>query len=153
MFEELGFYEGFALTWKKIYESTGRSEELVSAYGHRSQRYANTLISRAIHNIRVLLDTIAQFPRSNPSPSGTSLGSDPSAEVDVPRLFRQIRARYKALCATLGIRPSLRAAGEDPQEDAAGGESTQSDSSYKSKNLWEVNSIGKQAAGPQQLSF
>ena len=30
MFEELGFYEGFALTWKKIYESTGRSEESVS---------------------------------------------------------------------------------------------------------------------------
>jgi len=29
MFEELGFYEGFALTWKKIYESTGRSEEFV----------------------------------------------------------------------------------------------------------------------------
>ena len=29
MFEELGFYEGFALTWKKIYESTRRSEEFV----------------------------------------------------------------------------------------------------------------------------
>ena len=29
MFEELGFYEGFALTWKKIYESTGKSEEFV----------------------------------------------------------------------------------------------------------------------------
>lgn len=29
MFEEIGFYEGFALTWKKIYESTGRSEEFV----------------------------------------------------------------------------------------------------------------------------
>ena len=29
MFEELGFYEGFASTWKKIYESTARSEEFV----------------------------------------------------------------------------------------------------------------------------
>jgi hypothetical protein len=29
MFEELGFYEGFASTWKTIYESTGRSEEFV----------------------------------------------------------------------------------------------------------------------------
>ena len=29
MFEELGFYEGFASTWKSIYESTGRSEEFV----------------------------------------------------------------------------------------------------------------------------
>jgi len=31
MFEELGFYEGFALSWKKIYESTGRSDEFVSS--------------------------------------------------------------------------------------------------------------------------
>ena len=40
MFEELGFYEGFALTWKKIYESTGRSEEFVS-YARSFQRYSD----------------------------------------------------------------------------------------------------------------
>ena len=154
MFEELGFYEGFALTWKKIYESTGRSEEFV---------YSSTLVptdtdlliwsSRAIHNIRVLLDTIAQFPRTNPSPSGTSSESDPSAEVDIPRLFRQIRARYKALCATLGVRPSLRATGDDSQQDVEGGESMRLDSGSKPKNVWELDGIGKQTIGPQQLSF
>lgn len=108
--------------------------------------------SRAIHNIRVLLDTIAQFPRANSSPSGTSSEPDPSAEIDIPRLFRQIRARYKALCAILGVRPSLRAAGKDP-EDPDGGESMQLDSEAKQKTVWEVDSIGKRATGPQQLSF
>lgn len=109
--------------------------------------------SRAIHNIRVLLDAIAQFPRTNPSTSGTSPELDPSAEVDIPRLFRQIRARYKALCATLDVRPSLRVTGNSSQEDADGGESTQLNPGSKSKEVWEVDSIGKQVNGPQQLSF
>jgi len=135
MFEELGFYEGFALTWKKIYESTGRSED------------------RAIHNIRILLDAIAQFPRTNPPPSGTSSESDPSVEVDISRLYRQIRARYKALCATLGVRPSLRAANSDSREGADGGESGQLNSGSELKKVWEVDSIGKRATGPQQFSF
>jgi predicted transposase YdaD len=43
MFEELGFYEGFALTWKKIYESTGRSEEFVCSC-NLSRRCADPLI-------------------------------------------------------------------------------------------------------------
>lgn len=106
-----------------------------------------------MHNIRVLLDAIAQFPRTNPSSSGGSAESDPSAELDIPRLFRQIRARYKALCATLGVRPSLRATGNDFQEDADSGESMQLDPGAKPGEVWEVDSIGKRATGPQQLSF
>jgi hypothetical protein len=27
MFEELGFYEGFARTWKNLYDKEGKSEE------------------------------------------------------------------------------------------------------------------------------
>jgi len=135
MFEELGFYEGFALTWQKIYGSTGRSED------------------RVIHNIKVLLDTIARFPRTNPSPSEPSSESDPSAEVDIPRLFRQIRARYKILCATLGVRPSLRATEADSQEDVDGGEPMQLDSGSKPRKVWEVDNIGKRTTGPQQLGF
>ena len=44
--------------------------------------------------------------------------------MDIPRLFRQIRSRYKLLCATVGVRPSLRAAdgseenGEGPDRQA-----------------------------------
>ena len=155
MFEELGFYEGFALTWKKIYESTGRSDEFVYSSSRLSQGCADLLswASRAIHNIRVLLNTIAQFPRVNPSPSRTSLESDPFAEVDIPRLFRQIRARYKALCATLGVRPSLRATGKDAQGDGNDEEPMKMEPGAKPKTIWEMDSIGKRATGPQQLSF
>lgn len=45
---------------------------------------------------------IERFPRVNPS-------GDEHSELDIPKLFRQIRSRYKALCATLGVRPTLRA--------------------------------------------
>lgn len=106
-----------------------------------------------IHNIRILLGTIEQFPRINPSSSESSSESDPSAEVDIPKLFRQIRARYKTLCATLGVRPSLRATGTGFREDVDGGEPTQLDSVSKSEKVWEVDSIGKRTTGPQQLSF
>lgn len=58
--------------------------------------------SRAAHHIRHLLALIAQFPRVNPS-------ADTAADLDIPKLFRQIRSRYKALCSTLGVKPSLRA--------------------------------------------
>ncbi|KAI0698996.1 hypothetical protein BC835DRAFT_1268401 [Cytidiella melzeri] len=84
MWEELGFYEGFALLWKAIQESKGGRDD------------------RIVHNIRHLLELIARFPRVNPSSSETS-------DLDIPRLFRQIRSRYRALCATLGVRPTLRA--------------------------------------------
>ncbi|KAH8105163.1 hypothetical protein BXZ70DRAFT_508147 [Cristinia sonorae] len=79
MWEELGFYEGFAATWKAIYDKRGIEDD------------------RAINHIKHLQDLIAQFPKANPS------ASEPS-ELDIPKLFRQIRSRHKALCATLGVR-------------------------------------------------
>lgn len=106
-----------------------------------------------IHHIRVLLDTIAQFPRINPSPSGPLSESDSSAEVDILKLFRQIRARYKVLCAMLGVRPSLRATGTDSKEGVDDEESMQQDTDPKPKRVWEVDSIGKRTTGPQKLSF
>ncbi|KAF8079223.1 hypothetical protein FPV67DRAFT_1572414, partial [Lyophyllum atratum] len=81
MWEELGFYEGFALMWMSIYEKQARSDD------------------RATNHTRRLLEMIAQFPRVN---------SSATDEMDIPKLFRQIRSRYKALCSTLGVRPSLR---------------------------------------------
>jgi primary-amine oxidase len=68
------------------------------------------LTSRAINHIKHLLDLITQFPKTNPS------ASEPS-ELDIPKLFRQIRSRYKALCSSLGIKPSLRAAEEEVTQD------------------------------------
>ncbi|KAF8899408.1 hypothetical protein BD779DRAFT_1391770, partial [Infundibulicybe gibba] len=86
MWEEIGFYEGFALMWKAIFAKQNRLDD------------------RASNHIRHLLELISQFPRVNPSASETA------SDVDIPRLLRQIRSRYKVLCSTLGVRPSLRAA-------------------------------------------
>ncbi|KAI4528890.1 DUF1715-domain-containing protein, partial [Schizophyllum commune Loenen D] len=95
MWEELGFYEGFALMWQAVYTHQGRIDD------------------RAMNHIKHLLDLISQFPRVNPSTS------DSSSQVDIPKLFRQIRSRYKALCATLGVRPSLRATSTEGTSDGA----------------------------------
>lgn len=35
-------------------------------------------------------------------------------EADIEKLFRQIRSRYKILCATIGVKPPLRAADGAP---------------------------------------
>jgi len=84
MWEELGFYEGFSSMWKDIHSQQGRNDD------------------RSANHIRHLLGLISQFPRINPS------ASDISSELDIPKLFRQIRSRYKALCSTLGVRPTLQ---------------------------------------------
>ncbi|TFK69912.1 DUF1715-domain-containing protein [Pluteus cervinus] len=94
MWEELGFYQGFATMWRSIYIAQNRQDE------------------RALHHIKHLLDLISQFPKVNPStaPTTTVEIGGATTEVDIEKLFRQIRSRYKALCSTLGVRPSLRAA-------------------------------------------
>ncbi|KAI1793664.1 hypothetical protein LXA43DRAFT_941956 [Ganoderma leucocontextum] len=98
MWEELGFYEGFARMWGAL---------LLQAQGAGAA--AGTTDERAQNHIRHLLELVARFPRVNPS---AGPDTDPERDVDIPRLFRQIRSRYKLLCATLGVRPSLRAADE-----------------------------------------
>ncbi|KAF9550592.1 DUF1715-domain-containing protein, partial [Agrocybe pediades] len=89
MWEELGFYEGFALTWRAILVKQSREED------------------RASQHIRILLDTISQFPRVNPSASEGA-----GADLDISKLFRQIRSRYKILCSSLGVRPRLSSSSE-----------------------------------------
>ncbi|KII94246.1 hypothetical protein PLICRDRAFT_101991 [Plicaturopsis crispa FD-325 SS-3] len=110
MWEELGFYEGFALAWKAIYAKQGRTDD------------------RAAHHIKHLLDLISLFPRVNPS------ATDPStSDLDIPKLFRQIRSRYKALCSSLGVRPSLRAAGA-----SADGDDADQEDRGNSKTIWKL---------------
>ncbi|KAG6853141.1 hypothetical protein C0991_006580 [Blastosporella zonata] len=92
MWEELGFYEGFSLMWMAIYKKQGRGDD------------------RATNHTQRLLDLIAQFPKTNPSETD---------DTDFPKLFRQIRSRYKALCSTLGVRPSLRYSDRSQERDGA----------------------------------
>ncbi|EKM51033.1 uncharacterized protein PHACADRAFT_212934 [Phanerochaete carnosa HHB-10118-sp] len=129
MWEELGFYEGFALMWAAILEKQGRRDD------------------RAASNIRHLLDLIAQFPKFNPS------AAEPS-ELDIPKLFRQIRSRYKALCATLGVRPTLRAGGAagSPDGDEDPAHSPIEDASTDSTTVWKIDNKPR-ARGNNDLSF
>lgn len=130
MWEELGFYEGFALMWRTIHKSRGGHED------------------RTAHHIDHLLDLIAQFPRVNPSAGGAS-------DLDIPKLFRQIRSRYKALCAILGVRPTLRSGGASSpaqdenldSDDAPGGARAGA-----ARNVWPVQPADRQRSG-EELSF
>ncbi|EIN06848.1 DUF1715-domain-containing protein [Punctularia strigosozonata HHB-11173 SS5] len=100
MWEELAFYEGFAVTWRAIVGKQDHADE------------------RTLSHISHLLNLISQFPRVNPSTSA----EDESNAVDIPKLFRQIHSRYRLLCASLGVKPSLRsvdgADGADPQANS-----------------------------------
>ena len=104
--------------------------------------------SRALHNITHLLDLIAQFPRVNPS------ASEPS-ELDIPRLFRQIRSRYKVLCATLGTKPSVRAGGSGVQDDApdSGDAPPDTQASRKKSPVWGIDNSARQPSRSEALSF
>ncbi|KAK7464151.1 peroxisomal copper amine oxidase [Stygiomarasmius scandens] len=127
MWEEIGFYEGFALMWRSVLVREGRTED------------------RAYNHTKHLLDLISQFPRINPSTVSSSLPRE--AEADIPKLFRQIRSRYKALCSTLGVRPSLRASSssDDPSREEDIGLEGEAQSIAiatrvsSKKAVWEVN--------------
>ncbi|KAG9080306.1 hypothetical protein FRC06_006807 [Ceratobasidium sp. 370] len=89
MWEELGFYEGFATLWLRP-----------------AVRAGGNIDDRAIRHAEQLLSLIAKFPMVNPS-TAVEAGS----QLDIVHLFTQIRSKYKALCSTLGVRPRLLTAG------------------------------------------
>ncbi|KAL6306536.1 hypothetical protein BKA93DRAFT_145785 [Sparassis latifolia] len=128
MWEELGFYEGFATMWQALYQHRGARDD------------------RTAHHIRHLLELIAQFPRVNPSAGEAS-------DLDIPKLFRQIRSRYKALCATLGVRPTLRAGGSSvSQEETSESVSISEDASPdRKRNVWSLQADDRTPSG--ELTF
>ncbi|THU97412.1 hypothetical protein K435DRAFT_721908 [Dendrothele bispora CBS 962.96] len=133
IWEEIGFYEGFALMWNGILVRDGKTED--RAYSHTKH----------------LLDLISQFPRVNPS-TIASTASSSETEIDIPKLFRQVSSRYKALCSTLGVRPGIRASSSSSlglsKDEGIGLEeeahsvvtNPQKTSTGKKKTIWEVNS-------------
>jgi len=111
MWEELAFYEGFASTWQAVYAAQHREDH------------------RAAHHIRHLLEQIAQFPRVNPS------AADATAELDILKLSRQIQSRYRALCATLGVKPAhVRASGSPEQDTEPANSSTGKEPVWRLEN-------------------
>jgi len=130
MWEELGFYEGFAVMWKAIYDKRGVDDD------------------RALHHIKHLQDLVAQFPESNPS------ASEPT-DLDIPKLFRQIRSRHKALCATLGVRAAYSADTASPGGDAGDYAAIplepRSGEEKKAKKVWALNNPSPSAG--ENMSF
>ena len=66
------------------------------------------------------------------------------SDLDIPKLFRQIRSRYKALCSTLGMRQSLRAANEaSPSREQADRMDTL-EAGHRGNSVWKLDTEPKQ---------
>ena len=102
--------------------------------------------SQAESHIPHLLDLVAQYPCTNPSAEPASAEDTGDTQLDIMALLTKICARYKVLCATLGVRSCLHAAAVagvqegtcDPAEVLAG------------KNIWKLNEL---QAGLMEMSF
>ena len=102
--------------------------------------------SRLTQRIAQLVRTISQIPLTDPAAD---------ADVDVEQVLGQIRSRYKALCARLGVRPTLHTAANSILEESRGDdiheEQAQSTSLRRGK-VWELRS-GLKADAADDLSF
>ncbi|KAJ9098928.1 hypothetical protein QFC20_005843 [Naganishia adeliensis] len=98
--EELGYLEGQAQFWRRLAEVQGRE-----GGGDAGKK----MTSRTLKSIDQLLELIHSFPTINPTPSPTALPV-PTTETpptDLPSLITRIRAKYRLICSTLGVKPRL----------------------------------------------
>ncbi|CCO30255.1 hypothetical protein RSOLAG1IB_06104 [Rhizoctonia solani AG-1 IB] len=100
MWEELAFYEGFAGIWTRAVAKPGSGVD-----------------ERAVRHAEQLMLLISKFPMTNPP-----VAPQAEPQVDIVRLYTQIRSRYKALCSTLGVRPRLVSAGAVPSDPSSSNE-------------------------------
>ncbi|KAH9981668.1 hypothetical protein BJV74DRAFT_77615 [Russula compacta] len=91
LWEELGFYEGSARLWTAVSTDSNGTD------------------ARGAHHASTLLSLIDRFPRKNPRPDEEG--------VDMSAQLRLIRSRYKAMCASLGVRARLQPAPSAGAED------------------------------------
>jgi hypothetical protein len=64
-----------------------------------------------LNHAKVLIDLINQFPTQNTPEAG---------EIDLTTLVSNIRARYRLLCASLGVKPRLAAAPSTTSNEGGG---------------------------------
>ena len=64
-----------------------------------------------MNHAKVLIDLINQFPTQN---------TPETVEIDLTTLVSNIRARYRLLCASLGVKPRLAAASNTSSTPAGG---------------------------------
>jgi len=101
---------------------------------------------RAVYHARQLLTLIDAFPLTNPHEDDG---------IDIALLLRQIRSRYKALCASVGARPTLRATASEVGVEEFSSETPASalgegGSVGKKRSVWRVEGA---PASEQGLSF
>ena len=152
MWEEIGFYEGFALTWRAILRQQSKQDELSSWFSQSDLLSDLFYGSRASQHIQHLLGYISQFPRVNSSSSDDDAASSP----DISKLLRQIRSRYKALCSILGVHPRLRSSNEASDDEQSGNSDMQVDKPTKDSAIpiWKLDKTGaKKPVTNQDLSF
>ena len=108
--------------------------------------------SRSSQHIRHLLEYISQFPRVNPS-----ISDETASSLDISRLLRQIRSRYKALCSTLGVHPRLRSSSKSADEETLGDSDMQVDTKVAADSaipIWKLDKTGaKKPVTNQDLNF
>ncbi|KAF8310956.1 hypothetical protein DL93DRAFT_2061512 [Clavulina sp. PMI_390] len=123
LWEEVGYYRGFALFWKSV--------------------HANDPSSRVYHHITSIMTAIDQFPLVNPKPQpATETESEGADEqLDVSKLLTQIRSRHKVLCSALGVpAPRLRALATGEYTLADGELVNLQTSSTKGKaSVWKID--------------
>lgn len=130
LWEEVGFYEGTARTWRRLIECSAPADKL-------SRKAAKQL-----QHLTALERLIANFPMTNKSLEGdedtaataTLIAGDSNAsddvqddaadddvsDMDMLTLLERIRARYRLTCSVLGIAPrgSLAASASTADQDA-----------------------------------
>jgi hypothetical protein len=69
-----------------------------------------TQTRRAVNHIETLLNLISAFPIFNPTPPDDLSPTADTETADLAANLERIRARYRLLCSSLGIRPRLATA-------------------------------------------
>ncbi|GAA5941666.1 ribosome biosynthesis protein LTO1 [Sporobolomyces koalae] len=87
LWEEIGYYEGMARLWKVILTKQGKGS------------------TRSMQALDQILALAAAFPASNDS-SLLESASD-SDQLDITAQLTTLRAKYKTVCATLGVRSRM----------------------------------------------
>ena len=95
----------------------------------------DVMFRRALHHIKTLLEMISQFPLTNPSPIESS---ETGQELDILKLLRQIRSKYKILCSSLGVRPRIYAADGSLIQDSEDGSTPGGTQGKKKNSIWDL---------------
>ena len=93
------------------YMKNNQDETSSSPHLFSKASLARREFSRSIQHICNFLELISQFPITNPS------AADAASDVDISKLLRQIRSKYKILCSNLGVRPRLTVSRQTPSHD------------------------------------